>query len=361
MNVNANSFVISQAPYNIRSNYSTGMKENFAAMLENAMVKGQSIVFLGSDFNNLLTANKDCNVDFEDNDEIQNHISYENLSSLADIFFFRPNVVKGEVAVENETLNVAHAVLDNQLNQFMDHINSLNQGKLMPETKVNTEKPEIEVQGKELSEVYNEKSIFKRDSERPKNEYEHAELLTVDTPPVKNKIITISDESTEIKSQVLTQVKDKIIIMTEKGQDSNNIKTITMELQPQNLGKVNIKMIYENNKLTVEIKALNEETQKILSSNIDELRDMLCKASLDVKIFLKPYEFELKHQPIQNYQNTEQGNEQNFYQSNEQNFGQGRQRNKYYNDNNIKQKKEDAFSELIDLSNLKVKEGRYGN
>jgi hypothetical protein len=117
-------------------------------------------------------------------------------------------------------------------------------------------------------------------------------------------------------------------------------------------------MSYENNKLTVEIKASNEETQKILSSNTDELKELLSKTSqTDVKIIVKPYE--PKNQNILNYQDNRQGSE-NFYQDNEQN-NQGRQRNKYYYDNDIKTKEEDVFSELIDLNYSRIKEGMHGN
>ena len=148
-------------------------------------------------------------------------------------------------------------------------------------------------------------------------------MPTTDTTLAKNKI-TISDGSTEIKSQILSQVKDKIIIMTGNNHDSNGIKTITMQLKPQDLGKVDIKMSYDNDNLTVEIKALNEETQKVLSSNINELRELLSKTSeADVKIIVKPYE--LKHQNILNFQYSQQGNEQKFYHHNELNL-QGRQR-----------------------------------
>ena len=147
--------------------------------------------------------------------------------------------------------------------------------------------------------------------------------------------------------------------MTDKNQDLNGVKTITMELRPQNLGKVDIKMIYENDKLTVEIKALNEETQKILSSNTAELRNLLNKTSeVDVKITVKPYE-ELKYEPMHN----NRGDEQNYYQNNEQNHKnqQGRQRNKYYFENDAKQSESDVFSELIDLNYSKIKEGTHGN
>lgn len=359
MNVNINNFVINQVPDNIiKSNYSNRMhKGMFANMLKTEMTENQSMmVFLGNGINNILNTDSidnfiEDNVEFEDNDETKNHISYENLNSLSDIFFFRPNILKNEVITDGKALNIDHAIHENQLlSKGIEYMNNSDHQKLFETDSIKgatlVEKPILEIE---------------EDKDKPEIEFDLNEIPTGNMLSTKNKIITISDESTKIKSQVLSQVKDKIIIMTEKGEDLNGIKTITMKLQPQNLGKVDIKLIYENNKLTVEVKAFSEETQKILSSNTGELKDMLRKSSeADVNIIVKPYEFEQKHQPIHNYQNNKQGNEQNFYQNNDQNH-QGRQRNKYYNYNNIKQNKEDVFSELVDLNNLKIKEGRYGS
>lgn len=369
MNVNINNLVIGKRPDNIiRSNSSSIKKGMFASMLENAITENQDILLLGDDFSNLLIS-KDSSEGyvnfegFEDNEETYNHIGYENIIGLTDIFFFRPDMVKDEVLSDNLVFNVDYDVFKNQYHsKSIENIKSPQENQ---ETDLITSQPNVAVKltpdgNLEINKdiIDNEKQQIEVQSGKLKNE--HTEISMIDSTLVKNKIITVSDESTEIKSQVLSQVKDKIIIIAEKGHEVDSIKTITMQLQPQNLGKVDIKLIYENNKLIVEIKALYEETQKILSSNTGKLHDLLSKSSKsDVEIIMKPYEFELKQQPI--HQNSAQGYEQNFYQNNDQNHGQqGRQRNKYYHDN-IKRNEEDIFSELIDLSNLKIKEGIYGN
>lgn len=368
MNVNVNN-VISQAPDNIiRSNYSNSMnKDMFANMLNNAMAEAQSMMaFLGSNQGSLLTENsidfEEPSIELEDDDETQAHICCENLNGIADIFFFRPNVVIEEVIDENKALNVDYNVFDSQLlpkgveQEIGSALQEKQEAALAFQTNM-AEKllSEIEAHGEsnisgdneKIIEAYSMKTAIEL-SKKQKNEFSYAGIKAADTDLAENKIITISDGSTEIKSQVLSQVKDKIIFMTENAHEPNGIKTITMELRPQALGKVDIKMSYENNKLTIEIKALNEETQKILSSNTNELRELLSKTSeADVKIIVKPYE--MKNHNVLNYQNSEQSNVLNFYQNNEQNH-QGRQRNKYYYDNNIKTKEEDVFSELIDLN-----------
>lgn len=375
--MNVNSITISQLPGKIiRSDNSNSVnKSMFENMLNNAMAENQNMMALfGNNFGSIPAANgieiEDYSIELENNDETKNHNCFENIYGIADIFLFRPNAAIEEVIAENKTTDVDYNFIDAKLKNGTD----ITAGSALQEKQEsvfafqdNTAKSlmsEIEIQRdlrisndtENSNEAQNMKTIIEL-GKKQKNESVYLEIPANDID-LKNKIITISDGSTEIKSQVLSQVKDKIIIMTENSQDSNGIKTITMELRPQSLGKVDIKMSYENNKLTVEIKASNEETQKILSSNTDELKELLGKTSqTDVKIIVKPNE--PKNQNIINYQDNRQGSE-NFYQDNEQN-NQGRQRSKYYYDNDIKTKEEDIFSELIDFNYSRIKEGMNGN
>jgi tetrahydromethanopterin S-methyltransferase subunit F len=165
------------------------------------------------------------------------------------------------------------------------------------------------------------------------------------------EIITISDESTEIKSQILTQVKDKIIFMSDEG-NMDSIKEVTMELQPDNLGKVNIKMIFKDDKLTVEIKALNEETQKILSSNKGEIANVLGK-TVDgaVNIVVKPNEFTYENHLLNYYQNNSQNHEETDESGNQRNR-HNKGKNNYHQDNHGDD--DMKFSELINISNIKM-------
>lgn len=169
----------------------------------------------------------------------------------------------------------------------------------------------------------------------------------------ENKIVTVSDESSLIKPQVLSQIKDKIVFMAEEGSVSGNkVKQVTMELQPHNLGKVDIKIIFEDNKITVEIKALNEETQKILSSSAGELTKTLGKTTdSPINVVVKNFESHYEQQSI-NYNHT---NAQRYNDDYNHQDGHSRQRNYYNNHDNNKDSDDDSlFSEIINLRNLKL-------
>jgi len=156
-----------------------------------------------------------------------------------------------------------------------------------------------------------------------------------------NKIIEVSDESSQIKASVLSQVEDKIVYMASG--ETEGTKQVTMELNPKNMGKVDIKMTFENNKITVEIKASNEETQKVLSLNSEELAKVLNKsAETNVTVVVKPYESQYGQNPLD-------------YDS--QNNKHGRQRNNYYYDNNSDNddsEEDSVFSQIINLRALKL-------
>lgn len=87
-----------------------------------------------------------------------------------------------------------------------------------------------------------------------------------------NKIIEVSDKSSEIKNNVLSQVEDKITFMA-KGKEG--MQEVTMQLHPKNLGKVNVKMSMDSEKINVEIMALDQKTGSILMSNVHELTKAL--------------------------------------------------------------------------------------
>ncbi len=128
----------------------------------------------------------------------------------------------------------------------------------------------------------------------------------------ENKIIEVSDESSYIKSSAISQIKDKIELLVSER--TNGTKEVTMELQPEKLGKVNIKMFYEDNKLTVEIKALNEETSKLLMSNSQELAKVLNKTvDSNVNIVVKHDETAYGQNPLDYNQDQSKNQQKNNY------------------------------------------------
>ena len=179
----------------------------------------------------------------------------------------------------------------------------------------------------------------------------NSEVLSPNKPLIEgeNTIITVSDESSSIKSQVLSQVKDKIVFMVDEGKGAGNIKHVTMELQPHNLGKVQIKMTFEDNKITVVIKAIDEETQNILFSNAKELAGILSKStgSSSINVVVKNHELPYENEHINN-----QNNQQRYNDNYDQQNGHNRQRNNYYHEDKKEDKDDGIFSQLMNLKNI---------
>lgn len=123
--------------------------------------------------------------------------------------------------------------------------------------------------------VFNEADNSK---ERLKREIDTSRMIVQNKKSVfsDNKIIEVSNEASKIKGSIISQVKDKILLAAK---DKDGTQSITMELFPKNLGKVDIKLSIEAKKVTVEIFAANKEVGQILMSNADELAKTLQKAS----------------------------------------------------------------------------------
>lgn len=260
---------------------------------------------------------------------------------------------RGNVAFDFKT-SEGQLIVNNNNGSKTEHLNILNNLNVEVEAEKNLEVPKAHVN------LSAEKLISEIEGHRDKlkNEIDSQVGMLVKNRPLideQNKIINISDESTELKPQIMSQVKDTIVFMAKEGPEpGSTIRNVTMELHPVHLGKVEIKMTYEDNKVTVEIKALNEETQKIIASNADELANILGKSSEAVNIVVKSADSRYEHQ-LYNYHNNNDsnGNEQNLNQD-EQNNGHGRQKNNYYYNDDDKIEDDDTFSQLINLRNVKL-------
>ncbi len=103
-------------------------------------------------------------------------------------------------------------------------------------------------------------------------------LLNVNGVNIQNnsKIIKVNDESSLIKDSIMTQIKDQIVLMKSDGK-----QTVTMQLTPENLGKLDIKMVFEKGNLSVEILASNPKTHSMILSNISELKSVLQNSIAD--------------------------------------------------------------------------------
>jgi len=155
-----------------------------------------------------------------------------------------------------------------------------------------------------------------------------------------NKIVEISDESSKIKTTVLSQVEDKVILMANS---KNGKQEVNMELNPQNLGKVNIKMSISSDKITVEIMALNGKTSDILLANVQELTKVLQNNFNDgtVNVIVAENSLDQYNQSNLNY-NQQQNNKEQSY------------KNQFFNNEIIDVNEDNKITEMINLRNLKL-------
>nr|WP_312577374.1 flagellar hook-length control protein FliK [Sedimentibacter sp.] len=187
----------------------------------------------------------------------------ETVNNLSDV---NSNSIKSGIGLRNSLMSNeidSNIRQDNIFNKTAKSIENLNDQNEMKSVINKTNIPE-EILPKEWKE--------NKDDVKPNIEF--SSILENKTPIFNenNKIIEISDESTKIKDAVLSQVEDKIIFMAKEKEGTQQV---TMELNPKNLGKVNVKMSVEPEKITVEIMALDQKTSSILVSNTQELTKAL--------------------------------------------------------------------------------------
>lgn len=219
-----------------------------------------------------------------------------------------------EVIKADDSMKVFNELI-NQSKPKSDSMQSLKIQEQNPaQEKINPDVPQTEIikeistyAEKLITHIENSRSKLKNEIDLNANLAEKNKLMFSD-----NKIIQVSDESSYIKSSAISQIKDKIELMVNER--TNGTKEVTMELQPEKLGKVNIKMFYEGNKLTVEIKALNEETSKLLMSNSQELAKVLNKAvDSNVNVIVKHDETAYGQNPLDYDQNQNKNQQKNNY------------------------------------------------
>lgn len=238
--------------------------------------------------------------------------------------------IQSSIASRNNLLlnksdsNIQSNVFD-KTTPFIENLNNTNEMK----SAINISK---EVLPKEWAENQND----------VKTNIEFGNLLENKTPIFNenNKIIEVSDESTKIKDNVLSQVEDKIIFMAK---DKEGIQQVTMELNPRNLGKVSVKMSVEQEKIIVEIMALDKKTNSILMSNAQELTKSLQNHLNNGSVTVTVTENVL-NQYNQSNMNYSQQNSQREQNHNSQNLN-----------NNINDLEEGNFiAEMINLRNFKL-------
>jgi flagellar hook-length control protein FliK len=83
-------------------------------------------------------------------------------------------------------------------------------------------------------------------------------------------LVKVSDVSGGTKASASRQVSDAVVGGLKAGKQQ-----LQVDLYPQSLGKVSVKLVSENGVLTVEIAAANPKTQSMLASSSGEIRSIL--------------------------------------------------------------------------------------
>ncbi|HEX3018390.1 MAG TPA: flagellar hook-length control protein FliK [Caproicibacter sp.] len=83
-------------------------------------------------------------------------------------------------------------------------------------------------------------------------------------------VVKVSDVSKQVKTPVTHQVANAVTEGLKNGKQE-----LKIDLYPQSLGKVSVKLSTENGILTVEIAAANPRTQSLLASSSDEIKTIL--------------------------------------------------------------------------------------
>lgn len=95
----------------------------------------------------------------------------------------------------------------------------------------------------------------------------------IDATPVK---APVSANAKEILSQIIE--KAQIIMMPDKSE-------MVMELKPDSLGKLSLKLVTENGIVMAKFVAENQQVKEVLETNMQLLKDSLQKQGLDVQGF----------------------------------------------------------------------------
>lgn len=144
----------------------------------------------------------------------------------------------------------------------------------------------------------------------------NANVINTTETQANNKASKIEDDFTSIKESVFEQIKDQVSTMR-----ANDKHAVTMHLKPEELGKLDIKMVLENGNLSIEILSSNAKAHSLILSSIPELENVLKNSMASDRNFM-------------NFENTKQLSEEN-----------ARQNNQGYNEQHSQQQQNDNKNE----------------
>lgn len=161
-------------------------------------------------------------------------------------------------------------------------------------------------------------------NEEPKLRFDGAvaerEALAASTDGFKLSSMDVTQNVQGESREPVVPVREQVVTeITRNLEDVSAFKNeISFVLNPETLGKVSIKMAVQNSILTVELSAESKETQRILASNLESIREVLKNLSTDNQI--QNIAQEVQNDYLQ--QHTEQNGNGNHYTPEEASDGQ---------------------------------------
>lgn len=162
-------------------------------------------------------------------------------------------------------------------------------------TAIDSKVDKVTVEGKESKKQYADtESNNDAEHQMPKainvayNKQGNAEMaaMKLDQAVVDNQVEVVQNQVTAPKSETVNKtdiinqiVKKAEIIFTDAKQE------MRMQLEPENLGKLTLKLAVEKGLITAKFVAESYEVKQIIESNLNELKNMLKEKGLEVQNF----------------------------------------------------------------------------
>ncbi len=96
----------------------------------------------------------------------------------------------------------------------------------------------------------------------------------IETKTIEKPIVALTVDKTEILSQIVK--KAEVIVGSTQSE-------MIMKLEPESLGKINLRVSVERGLLTASFQAENQQVKSIIESNMNSLRDMLQEKGINVQ------------------------------------------------------------------------------
>jgi flagellar hook-length control protein FliK len=181
-----------------------------------------------------------------------------------------------------ETLSVSSedkSIKDNLLQKLIDQGNKV-ASEISPNAQMQNSGDSKNDKKSSDNSSFEEKflnNLIGEDKEEPKiskainfmNQFESVKTLETSKVQASNLVIDKSNLGTDV-------------IKTIKFMEINNVKDLTVKMNPKELGEITIKIVVESGVMKASISAQNKETYNLLNQNIQDISDKL--KSMDIKI-----------------------------------------------------------------------------